>query len=262
MEAKQGISNNINNIYEILVIDKSNSSEEKNLISDINENLNKDLYENNSLFYKEKIVNFQNINYHLKIYLISDKKSLKYSILQNIKKFNTNIFIYDIAEIKSFDNIELYINELEKENNEGGKILIGNNRDINKKREVPKEEAENLAKKYKMKYFEIYTGKSKLFTELFNYNFINNILKDNNVRKTSLEENKNNLNDTTRIEVIEDKYYKEYRNIIEYMVRSSDEKLYMSIKEKQDKMNNQLSFFFSNDFAQKIFDLFDKFQTI
>ena len=93
MEAKQGISNNINNIYEILVIDKSNSSEEKNLISDINENLNKDLYENNSLFYKEKIVNFQNINYHLKIYLISDKKSLKYSILQNIKKFNTNILM-------------------------------------------------------------------------------------------------------------------------------------------------------------------------
>ena len=30
-----------------------------------------------------------------------------------------------------------------------------------------------------MKYFEIYTGKSKLFTELFNNNFINNILKDN-----------------------------------------------------------------------------------
>ena len=101
-----------------------------------------------------------------------------------------------------------------------------------------------MAKKFKMKYFEIYTGKSKLLTELFNNNFINNILKDNFAITTSFEENKNNLNDIARIEPIEDKYYKEYRNIIEYMVRSSDEKLYMSIKEKRDKMNNQLSFFF------------------
>lgn len=154
--------------------------------------------------------------------------------------------------------ISMIINELENENIEVEKILIGNDRGIDKKREITKENAENLAKKYKMKYFEIFTGKSKLFTELFNNNFINVILKDSFDIITSLEENKNNLNDVSRKEPIEDKYYKEYRNIIEYMVRSSDEELYMSIKDKQEKMNNQLPFFFLNDFAQKIFDLFDK----
>ena len=250
MEAKQDNSNIIQNTFEILVIDKSNSIKDKI----IDEKSNKMFYEDKCLFYKEKTVSIKSSNYHLKIYSISDKKSLKCSILPNLKTFKMNIFVYDTNELKSFENIKSYINELESENNEVEKILIGNNKDIKKEKKIPKECVEILAKNFKMKFFEITTDKSELFNELCNNNnFVDKII---NIKHN--EEKNNNFNEGTGIEALENQYSNMYKNILEYMIKNSDDSLFNKIKNKQDEINDKYSFFFSNDFAIKIFDLFDK----
>ena len=65
------------------------------------------------------------------------------------------ILVFDITKEKTFSALEEWMNHL-KENNQLNieKVLIGNKIDLEEKREVQKEEAENFAKSIGCKYYE------------------------------------------------------------------------------------------------------------
>ena len=65
------------------------------------------------------------------------------------------ILMYDITNIKSYDNIKKWINEIKDEiSNEVTIILIGNKIDNEKERKISKEQGEQLAKDYNVAFFE------------------------------------------------------------------------------------------------------------
>ena len=72
-----------------------------------------------------------------------------------IKKADGVLLIFDITDKESFKNISNWMNDIIDE--AGDKmpiVLVGNKYDLGEKRNVSKEEGENAAKKYNIKYFE------------------------------------------------------------------------------------------------------------
>ena len=82
------------------------------------------------------------------------------------KNSSCAFLVYDITEKDTFNNIEFWLNELNKEAPESILcVLIGNKSDMNDKREVTYEEGRNYAKKHKMLFYET-SAKSKANIDL------------------------------------------------------------------------------------------------
>ena len=108
------------------------------------------------LDFRFRLVNIKDIQYKVLFYDTVGQEKY-HSIAPNIiKKANGIIIMYDITDILSFDSIREIIESI---NEEKGKdfpmILIGNKIDLENEREIKKEEAEELAEKYGMEFFEI-----------------------------------------------------------------------------------------------------------
>ena len=74
---------------------------------------------------------------------------------------NAALFVFDVTNHTSFDNIPKWLNLYKDVNGENSKIvLIGNKIDL-ENREVSKEEAEDFAKERDLQYFEISAKKNK-----------------------------------------------------------------------------------------------------
>ena len=106
--------------------------------------------------YKIKYIKINDIQYKVLFYDTAGQERF-HSIAPNIiKKVHGIIIMYDITDILSFDSIREIIESI---NEEKGKdfpmILIGNKIDLENEREIKKEEAEELAEKYGMEFFEI-----------------------------------------------------------------------------------------------------------
>ena len=65
------------------------------------------------------------------------------------------LFVFDIANIETFELIQVWIEEINENNRENvGIILFGNKLDLEKERQVSIEDAEKLSKELGCKYFE------------------------------------------------------------------------------------------------------------
>ena len=71
-----------------------------------------------------------------------------------IKNSHGIIVTFDITRRKTFDNVLLWLKEIRENSGAIPVVLFGNKCDLEEKREVKKEEAQNFAKKNNMIYFE------------------------------------------------------------------------------------------------------------
>ena len=108
------------------------------------------------------------LDYRLKTMILDDQKIVKVqlwdtagqdkfrAITRNYYKGARGIIlIYDITNIKSYDNIKKWINEIKEEISENVTIvLIGNKIDNEKERKISKEQGEKLANDYNVSFFE------------------------------------------------------------------------------------------------------------
>jgi Ras-related protein Rab-1A len=104
------------------------------------------------------------------------------------------IIVFDITDKESFANIKTWMTEIDRFASDNVcKILIGNKSDLEKQRQVSKEDAKELANKYKIDYIEASakdsTNVQQLFVELTRQ------IKEANVQKhiTNINEEKVNL---------------------------------------------------------------------
>ena len=68
------------------------------------------------------------------------------------------ILVYDVTSSKSFDSILDWIRNIkEHTNNDVEIILLGNNCEMENKREITKERGENLAKEWGLQFYETST---------------------------------------------------------------------------------------------------------
>ena len=108
------------------------------------------------------------LDYRLKTMVLDDQKIVKVqlwdtagqdkfrAITRNYYKGARGIIlIYDITNIKSYDNIKKWINEIKEEiPDKVTIILIGNKIDNERERKITKEQGEQLAKDYNVPFFE------------------------------------------------------------------------------------------------------------
>jgi len=117
--------------------------------------------------FKENSLSTIGIDFQTKFFKFEDKKiKVNYTDTAGQEKFraisvnyikgtNGVILVFDITKRESFDLLETWMKELKQYNKvDISKVLIGNKSDLQEKREVTKEEAEDFAQSIKCQYFE------------------------------------------------------------------------------------------------------------
>ena len=127
--------------------------------------------------FKIKYIKINDIRYKVLFYDTAGQERFHSIAPSIIKKVHGIIIMYDITDILSFDSIREIIESI---NEEKGKdfpmILIGNKIDLEIERLIKKEEAEELAEKYGMEFFEI-SNKEGINIEKAGLSIVNKILE-------------------------------------------------------------------------------------
>ena len=143
---------------------------------------------------KYKDITLDDKKYKLDLYDTAGQEKFRSAVEKFFKKSDCVFLVYEITNRKSFKNISNWIKECKSKASENVLIvLIGNKCDLNEKRQVTTEEGENLAKKYKISFYETSakTGKNvqEAFTEFLKNLSVKEIPKEveeeSNLRKKS-----------------------------------------------------------------------------
>ena len=103
------------------------------------------------------------------------------------KSAHAIIILYDITELSSFEHIKNWMEEIEKFGKPGVlKIIVGNKKDLEDKRQVSKEMAECFAEKNRIKYMEVSAKNNINIEDLFTH-----------IVKTLLEKHLKNINENS-----------------------------------------------------------------
>ena len=111
------------------------------------------------------------------------------------KSAHAIIILYDITEQSSFDHVKTWMVEIDKFAKQGVlKIIAGNKKDLEDKRQVTKESADSLAQKYGIKCLEVSAKDNINIDELF-LEVVKSLLGKN------LKSNNDNFNSSTSVSV-------------------------------------------------------------
>ena len=103
-----------------------------------------------------------------------------HSITKNIyRNANGVLFVYDITNEESFSNIKNWIKDLQNVGNDIKGVIIGNKIDLEQKRDVSKQDLEEIGKKYNMPILETSAKQSINVNEGFEL-LVNELLKGKN----------------------------------------------------------------------------------
>ena len=127
--------------------------------------------------YKDKYVKRGNFNIRLSIWDTAGQERFR-SITKNIyRNANGVLFVYDITNKKSFENIRNWIKDTQKIDKDIKGIILGNKIDLNNIKEVGKDYLEDLGAKFKMPVLEVSAKDNINVVEVFNL-IIEELLKD------------------------------------------------------------------------------------
>ena len=133
----------------------------------------------------------------IKLHILDTAGQERYrSVAKNfIRKVGGIIFVFDLSNNDSFENIKDWLMTADDANNNYQKILVGNKLDI-PERKIDKERAEKLGEKYNMKYFETSakegTNVELIFKEIAELILSNKPEKEDNNNTSILSNQSNN----------------------------------------------------------------------
>ena len=129
--------------------------------------------------YKDKFILKDNYNIRLQIWDTAGQERF-HSITKNIyRNANGVLFVYDITNQESFSNIKNWIKDLQNVGNYIKGVIIGNKIDLEQKRDVSKQDLEEIGKKYNMPILETSAKQSINVNEGFEL-LVNELLKGKN----------------------------------------------------------------------------------
>ena len=129
--------------------------------------------------YKDKFIVKDNYNIRLQIWDTAGQERF-HSITKNIyRNANGVLFVYDITNQESFNNIKNWIKDLQNVGNDIKGVIIGNKIDLEQKRDVSKQDLEEIGKKYNMPILETSAKQSINVNEGFEL-LVNELLKGKN----------------------------------------------------------------------------------
>ena len=126
--------------------------------------------------YKDKFIVKDNYNIRLQIWDTAGQERF-HSITKNIyRNANGVLFVYDITNQESFNNIKNWIKDLQNVGNDIKGVIIGNKLDLDQKRDVSKEDLEEIGKKNQMPFLETSAKQNINVNEGFDL-LVNELLK-------------------------------------------------------------------------------------
>ena len=129
--------------------------------------------------YKDKFILKDNYNIRLQIWDTAGQERF-HSITKNIyRNANGVLFVYDITNQESFGNIKNWIKDLQNVGNDIKGVIIGNKIDLEQKRDVSKQDLEEIGNKYNMPILETSAKQSINVNEGFEL-LVNELLKGKN----------------------------------------------------------------------------------
>jgi len=129
--------------------------------------------------YKDKFIVKDNYNIRLQIWDTAGQERF-HSITKNIyRNANGVLFVYDITNQESFNNIKNWIKDLQNVGNDIKGVIIGNKLDLEQKRDVSKEDLEEIGKKNQMPFLETSAKQNINVNEGFDL-LVNELLKGKN----------------------------------------------------------------------------------
>ena len=129
--------------------------------------------------YKDKFIVKDNYNIRLQIWDTAGQERF-HSITKNIyRNANGVLFVYDITNQESFNNIKNWIKDLQNVGNDIKGVIIGNKLDLEQKRDVSKEDLEQIGKKNQMPFLETSAKQNINVNEGFDL-LVNELLKGKN----------------------------------------------------------------------------------
>ena len=137
--------------------------------------------------FKLKEIMLDNIEYKLNIWDTAGQERFKAITKSFFKAADGLVFVYDVTNKPSFENIKNWIKDAESKANDFKIIIVGNKIDLNDSREVSFEEVKNLAKKKNCPFFES-SAKDKINIDEIFITLLEEILK---AQKNIKEEKKN-----------------------------------------------------------------------
>ena len=121
--------------------------------------------------YQKKLITLDNTNINVEIWDTAGQEKFKNITRQYYNGANGVILVFDISDKQSFEKINLWIKDLSDriDLNNICLILIGNKTDLDDKREISVEEAQNFAEENNFDYYEICAIKNIGITEMMEF---------------------------------------------------------------------------------------------
>ena len=143
--------------------------------------------------FKLKEIMLDNIEYKLNIWDTAGQERFKAITKSFFKAADGIVFVYDVTNKPSFENIKNWIKDAESKANDFKIIIVGNKIDLNDSREVSFEEGKNLAKKKNCPFFES-SAKDKINIDEIFITLLEEILKaQKNVKEEKKNEGENKI---------------------------------------------------------------------
>ena len=127
--------------------------------------------------YKDKFIIRDNFNIRLQIWDTAGQERF-HSITKNIyRNANGVLFVYDITNKESFNNIKNWIKDLQNVGNDIKSAIIGNKLDLESNRVITREEIEEISNEHNMPFLETSARENINVNEGFDL-IVNELFKD------------------------------------------------------------------------------------
>ena len=140
--------------------------------------------------FQDKIIEIEDKKVRLQVWDTAGQERFRNVTKSYFQSFQGFVLVYDIANKRSFEKINFWMDNIKNNAPENAKlILVGNKCDLANERQVSYEEGEKKASNYNIKFFESSAKDGTNVNELFFY-LANEIYQDD---KTKEKDNKNPL---------------------------------------------------------------------
>ena len=142
--------------YKIILVGDASVGKTNLLTQYVDEKFTENNISTVGIEFKNKIIELENgRKIRLQIWDTSGQEKFMSLTKNYFRGCNLALFVFDVTNKASFDDIPMWLNSFKDVNGEKSKrVLIGNKIDLDN-RVVEKEEAENFAKENDLQYFEI-----------------------------------------------------------------------------------------------------------
>ena len=178
--------------FNILLIGDSSAGKASLMLKFTDNKFDEDSSSTTGIEFKDKVIQINNKDINLHILDTAGQEKYR-SITKNfIRKGDGIIFVFDLSNKDSFDNIKDWLITTDATNENYQRILVGNKCDLPDKK-ISKERIEKLSQKYNMEYFET-SAKENINVDLIFNKIAELVLSSPKGKEIEQEVNKKNAN--------------------------------------------------------------------